>query len=207
MTGRKTPRERALAHMRKLAIASVVVGACHHRGEVRPDEYGGPGYDPVAPRDGPGIDPVPEPANIPPTNAAPGPNAVGNVQVETAWLNARQLVVHVSSNERLLVPTVTSKSRSVDATTGAVPHLKPSGAAPASPTTPARQDAHTLPPIAVVHEAVQSSPTERWLILRELAPNEEILLGVAFADGGAAEPFTLRMPQALGSPVQVTRTP
>ena len=193
--------------MRKLAVASVMVGACHHRGEVRPDDYGGPGYDPVAPRNGPGVDPVPEPANIPPPDAPVGPNAAGNARIETAWLNARQLVVHITSNERLLAPTVTSKARSVEATTGAVPHLKPSGAAPASPTTATSQDPHALPPIAVVHEAVQSSPTERWLLLRELAPNEEILLGITFAEGGAAEPIVLRMPATLGGPVQVTRAP
>jgi hypothetical protein len=189
--------------MKKLVVASAVLGACHHREELRPEQYGGQGYDPIAPRNGPGIDPVPAPHVVPPPM---------QFNVETAWLNGRQLVVHlVSDNEIAKVSVETDAGEAIEVS-GPVPRLEMGRGAPQTLETP-----KTAPParrfnkVTLVRDNAPSleEKSERWFILRDLSPSEQVRIHVAPPDTANASATTilLRIPPVLGGVVDLEATP
>jgi hypothetical protein len=180
--------------MQGLVAASALVGGCsaHHD---PPFQASDPVVEP--PRDGPGVDPVVQPAQIPPTEAPP---SAANLRVETAWLNERQLVVHIISSKMMRAPTVEASVTSA----GVVPHLRPSVAGGAVVNRTEAQREPLRPPskpVTVVFEAPAANATDWWLLLRDLEPSQEVRIDMTSAQGGPPVPLRLRLPAVLGGAV------
>ncbi|MFO0616258.1 MAG: hypothetical protein U0414_26930 [Polyangiaceae bacterium] len=151
-----------------------------------PREYS-PNFDAVVPHEySPNSDPVGEPARqmpLPPVNA------------EAAWLNGRQLVVHVwwagpKADAAGVTPSGSAPVFLVDSarvapTEGVVPHLSPvapappgaatSAPAPPAPAPPPPPTGPNGPPV-VVAEPVGKEPGHFWFLVRGLGGSKSVIL-------------------------------
>lgn len=162
------PRWRVERHAAALIALSALEPACSARarpeGELSEVDYRNE-YSPAS-------DPVSEPARL-----APAPEFT----VETAWLNGRQLVVHVTwkpgpegprselpydAKPSATPPIFTVGGQAPQVMEGTVPHLAPSAvAAPEVPAPPG--DAVVKP--TVVQEKFGSEPDSYWFLVRGLS--------------------------------------
>lgn len=167
-------------------------------------------------------DPVPEPARI---------EVQASLDVETSWLNGRQLIVHVAwpdaeskwgaraSSER---PAFTVDGVRVQPVDGVVPHLQPTppvtpsstpSSAPSATVAPTASatgvaTASTAPRPEVVTEPFEKERGHYWFLVRGLGAARTIQVDLRFEseDGPFATSLTLQLSQ-LDGPVTTTVTP